>query len=202
MLWLEQNPSCVTLLPAVTRSCQPPAGWVCGEVPRDPSSSQPRSCQMDAFNIRAQPRPSAPFPEAIPSLTLSCGAEHSPAPLCPPCAAGPHHLLLGGTQAPDKWPSPMGILLFLQALSWLFFFFFMSFFSQLEMERDKSVTFPESTAVQRLLLIYQQLLEHQIYDFWALESASRRSGSSGRKITLKGNIGAVGKTHSYWQQRK
>jgi len=62
--------------------------------------------------------------------------------------------------------------------------------------------FSESTAVQRLLLIYQQLLEEQIYDFWALGSASRRSGSFGRKITLKGSIGAVGKTHFYWQQRK
>lgn len=81
-------------------------------------------------------------------------------------------------------------------------FFYELFFSQLEIERDKSVTFSENTAVQRLLLIYQQLLEHQIYDFWALESASRRSGSFGRKITLKGNIAAVGKIHSYWQQRK
>lgn len=70
------------------------------------------------------------------------------------------------------------------------------------MERDKSVMFSESTAVQQLLLIYQQLLEHQIYDFWDVESASRRSGSFGRKITLKGNIGAVAKIHSSWQQKK
>lgn len=97
---------------------------------------------------------------------------------------------------------PHGNIAFPASFILALFFFFMSFFSQLEMERDKSVTFPESTAVQRLLLIYQQLLELQIYDFWALESASRRSGSFGRKITLKGNIGAVGKTHSYWQQRK
>lgn len=81
-------------------------------------------------------------------------------------------------------PFPVGILLFLQVLS-RHFFFNELFLSQLEMERDESVTFSESTAVQRLLLIYQQLLEHQIYNFWALESASRRSGSFGRKITLK-----------------
>lgn len=75
----------------------------------------------------------------------------------------------------------------------------MSFFSVSWILRDKSVMFSQSTAVQRLLLIYQQLLEHQIYDFWALESASRRSGSFGKKITLKGIIGTVGKIHSYWQ---
>lgn len=106
-----------------------------------------------------------------------------------------------GVQALDEGPIPCGNSAFLASFISAYFFYEL-FFSQLEMERNKSVTFSESTAVQRLLLIYQQLLEHQIYDFWALESASRRSGSFVRKIALKGNIGAMGKIHSYWQQRE
>lgn len=69
------------------------------------------------------------------------------------------------------------------------------FFQSAGTERGKSVMLAESTAARRLLLIYQQLLEHQIYDFWDLGSASRRSGSLGRKIALKGNIDAVSKIH-------
>lgn len=104
-----------------------------------------------------------------------------------PCVGG---IIGSGSSHGGSGPPRVTRCLWKYCFSCKFYFgiFFMSFFQSAGDGEDKSVTFSESTAVQRLLLIYQQLLEHQIYDFWALESASRRSGSFGRKNTLKESL--------------